>query len=93
MTIIRADTHTFTGGTGKWEGLSGQILAPVWAEPEDRDQVMPAPGPIRFYGFIEGDGDLQIPKLEAESTAVSGLAPKRASAHSYEAPPRASGYE
>ena len=56
--------YTFDGGTGKWERASGVIHAPVWAVPEDHDQVMPPKGPIRFYGFIEGDGDLELPGFE-----------------------------
>ena len=53
--------YTFLGGTGKWEGSSGVLQAPVWAVPEDHDQAMPPTTPIRFYGFIEGEGELELP--------------------------------
>jgi hypothetical protein len=56
--------YTFLGGTGKWKDASGEIRAAVWAVPEDADQVMPPPGPIRFYGFIDGEGELSVPNLK-----------------------------
>jgi hypothetical protein len=57
--------YTFTGGTGKWKDVSGEIRAAVWAVPEDFDQVLPADAPIRFYGFIDGEGELAVPNLGA----------------------------
>lgn len=56
--------YTFLDGTGKWKGVSGEIRAAVFAVPEDFEQVMPPTGPIRFYGFIEGSGELVVPNLE-----------------------------
>ena len=32
---------------------------------EEFDQVLPAAVPIRFYGFIDGEGELAVPNLEA----------------------------
>lgn len=65
--IVREDyqagLYTFHYGTGKWEGVSGSIEAPVWAEPTKHDQEMPPKGPVRFWGFIEGEGDLTLPNF------------------------------
>ncbi|MGZ4247075.1 MAG: hypothetical protein ACXVUE_02045 [Solirubrobacteraceae bacterium] len=55
--------YRFLFGTGKWEGVSGSIEAVVWAEPEKVDQVMPPTGPIRFWGHLEGEGDLTLPNF------------------------------
>ncbi len=55
--------YTFSGGTGKWEGVNGTIEASVWARPEDPGQVMPPDGPVRFWGFIDGEGELDVPNL------------------------------
>jgi hypothetical protein len=67
--IIRDDyqaaVFNFLYGTGKWEGASGAIEAPVWAEPEKHRQVMPPQGPIRFWGYIEGEGELTLPKFDS----------------------------
>lgn len=56
--------YTFQYGTGKWEGVSGQIKGDLWAEPEKHDQEMPPPGPIRFWGFVEGEGELDLPNYK-----------------------------
>jgi hypothetical protein len=65
--IIRGDyqagVYNFLFGTGKWQGVEGALEAPVWAEPEKVDQVMPPTGPIRFWGYIEGEGDLTLPNF------------------------------
>jgi hypothetical protein len=55
--------YTFFGGTGKWKGVSGTVDASVWARPEDPDQVMPPEGPVRYWGFIDGEGELELPNL------------------------------
>jgi len=52
--------YSVTGGTGKWEGASGLIEAGVWAEPEN-DEPMPHDGPILFWGFVDGEGELEMP--------------------------------
>jgi hypothetical protein len=57
--------YVFQFGTGKWEGAGGAIETVVWAEPDRADQVMPPTGPIRFWGFHEGEGELSLPRLEA----------------------------
>jgi hypothetical protein len=57
--------YAFSGGTGKWEGVSGTIDAALWARPEDPDQVMPPEGPVRFWGFLEGEGELDVPSLDS----------------------------
>lgn len=56
---------SFAAGTGKWAGVSGAFEAPVWAMPDLHDQPMPPTGPVRFWGFLEGDGELSIPNLGA----------------------------
>ncbi len=65
--IVRGDYQagglTFSGGTGKWEQASGAFEAPVWAMPEQHDQVMPPTAPIRFWGFMEGEGELTLPNF------------------------------
>lgn len=55
--------YTFLFGTGKWKDVSGSVTTTLWAQPEDRDQEMPPPGPIRFWGFLEGEGELTLPHL------------------------------
>lgn len=66
--VVRDDwqggIYTFLYGTGKWEGVSGSMEAAVWAEPEDPNQEMPPPTPIRFWGFVEGEGDLHLPNYK-----------------------------
>jgi hypothetical protein len=59
----QAGIYSFSFGTGKWKGISGSIEAPVWAEPEDPNEPMPPAGPIRMWGFIEGEGELELPNL------------------------------
>ena len=56
-------TYNFLYGTGKWEDASGSITARVWAEPEEFGQVMPPTGPIRFWGHLEGEGELELPNF------------------------------
>jgi hypothetical protein len=58
----RAVYH-FEYGTGKWEGVRGSINAVVWAAPDDPKQIMPPTGPIRFWGVIDGEGDLSVPNF------------------------------
>jgi hypothetical protein len=59
----QAGIYSFSFGTGKWEGVSGSIEAPVWAEADDPRQEYPPKGPIRMWGFIEGEGELELPNL------------------------------
>lgn len=56
--------YTFSGGTGKWEGVSGTISAPVWDQPEDIHMEMPPSAAFLNYGFIDGEGDLDVPHLD-----------------------------
>jgi hypothetical protein len=53
----------FHDGTGKWEGVSGEIRAELWALPEDMEGPWPPQGPAVFYGFLEGAGELTVPNL------------------------------
>jgi hypothetical protein len=56
--------YSFAHGTGKWEGVSGSVRAHVWAQPEKHDEKLPAPYPIRFWGFIDGEGDIDMPNFK-----------------------------
>ncbi|MCW2952980.1 MAG: hypothetical protein JWQ48_2150 [Conexibacter sp.] len=51
------------GGTGKWEGCSGVIRAPVWDQPQEIEMPMPPTEAFRNYGFIDGEGELDVPHL------------------------------
>jgi hypothetical protein len=55
--------YSFTGGTGKWEGVNGTVDCSVWARPEDPNQVMPPTTPVRYWGFVDGEGELDVPNL------------------------------
>jgi hypothetical protein len=64
--------YTFSSGTGKWEGVEGTVDVTLFALPEDLEVEMPPRGPIRFYGFFEGEGELTVPNLtSAQGAAVS----------------------
>jgi hypothetical protein len=57
--------YTFLGGTGKWKDASGTVEAEVWTDEEEHEQVLPPTGPIRNYGFVDGEGELSVPNLGA----------------------------
>jgi hypothetical protein len=50
-------------GTGKWEGVSGGFRAYLWAMPADPEAEWPPTGPAEFHGFLEGEGELEVPNL------------------------------
>lgn len=56
-------TWTFSTGTGKWKGTTGTIELVLYGMPQDLDAEMPPRGPIRYYGFLEGKGQLEGPNL------------------------------
>jgi hypothetical protein len=37
----------------------------VWTDEEEHEQVMPPAGPMRNYGFVDGEGELSVPNLGA----------------------------
>jgi hypothetical protein len=55
--------YNFLYGTGKWEGCSGSVRAEVWAEPERFGQTMPPTTPIRYWGHVDGEGELDLPNF------------------------------
>ncbi|MCW2953001.1 MAG: hypothetical protein JWQ48_2171 [Conexibacter sp.] len=54
---------TFASGTGKWAGASGKIDVVLHGMFDDREQILPPPGPSRYFGFIEGTGKIDAPGL------------------------------
>jgi hypothetical protein len=51
----------FESGTGKWRDCQGRAeMLFLFGGPEDRFAPMPPTGPIRFYGFLEGSGQLAL---------------------------------
>ena len=55
----------FHGGSGKWRGATGHIMVDLWGAPARAGTPMPPPGPIEFCGFIEGEGQLELPHFPA----------------------------
>ena len=37
----------------------------MWTDEEEHEQVMPPTGPMRNYGFVDGEGELSVPNLGA----------------------------
>jgi hypothetical protein len=66
--IVRGDYEaadlSFSDGTGKWKGVAGRFEAPIWAMPGEHDQPMPPTDRITFWGFMEGEGELDLPNFE-----------------------------
>jgi hypothetical protein len=58
------DRFTYHGGTGKWEGASGRSRIHAWTQATDKDQKLPADRPIRYWGFLDGEGDLEHPNFQ-----------------------------
>jgi hypothetical protein len=58
------DHFVFHHGTGKWEGVSGMCRIRAWTQPTDRNEKLPAAHPIRYWGFLEGEGDLVLPNFQ-----------------------------
>ena len=56
-------TWTFSSGTGKWQGASGTAELALYGMPQDLDAEMPPRGPIRYYGWLEGTGEIDAPAL------------------------------
>lgn len=56
---------SFHGGSGKWRGATGRIVVDLWGAPARAGTPMPPPGPIEFCGFIEGEGQLELPHFPA----------------------------
>jgi hypothetical protein len=56
-------TWTFNSGTGKWAGINGKIPMLLNYMADDLAAVLPPPGPIRFVGFLEGAGEIELPNL------------------------------
>jgi hypothetical protein len=52
-------------GTGKWAGATGNFELELWGAPAFADTVLPATGPVKFVGFLEGDAVLQLPSFPA----------------------------
>jgi hypothetical protein len=50
-------------GTGKWEGISGGLRAYLWAMPAEPEADWPPTGLAEFHGFLEGEGELEVPNL------------------------------
>jgi hypothetical protein len=56
-------TWSFNSGSGKWEGASGKVDMLLHYLPDDLDVQLPPKGPIRFIGFLEGAGEMEVPRL------------------------------
>jgi hypothetical protein len=52
---------TFRSGTGKWRGASGELTLDLWGAPAFANTVLPANEPVKFVGFLEGEGVLHLP--------------------------------
>ena len=53
----------FLSGTGKWEGVAGEMDLKLWGGPVDASTVLPSEQPIQFAGFLEGRGELELPSF------------------------------
>ncbi len=53
----------FTGGTGKWSGADGTIEVVLYGMPLDLDAPRPPVGPSRYFGWLDGSGELSAPAL------------------------------
>jgi hypothetical protein len=58
---------TFASGTGKWKGTTGTVDVVLRGMFADLEQVLPPPGPSRYFGFVEGTGTLDAPDLGTAS--------------------------
>ncbi|MCW2952997.1 MAG: hypothetical protein JWQ48_2167 [Conexibacter sp.] len=59
---IYLGTWTIASGTGKWTGANGTIellLNGMHEDPQDG----PPTGPTRYWGFLEGSGQLELPAI------------------------------
>jgi hypothetical protein len=54
---------TLTSGTGKWAGATGTVEVGLHGMYDDPDQIVPPPGPARYWGFMEGTGTIDAPGL------------------------------
>lgn len=54
---------TFSSGTGKWEHATGSAEMLLYYMPEDFTSDLPPEGPIRFFAFLEGSGEIEAPAL------------------------------
>jgi hypothetical protein len=61
---------TFASGTGKWADATGTVDVVLHGMFDDLNQVLPPPGPARYFGFVEGTGTIDAPHL-ASSSAVA----------------------
>jgi hypothetical protein len=59
----------FASGTGKWEGATGTIDVVLHGMFEDLELELPPKGPTRYFGFIEGTGSIDAPRLPAAAVA------------------------
>jgi hypothetical protein len=57
-------TWTWSSGTGKWEGVTGTAEMVLNYTTHDPITEIPPTSPVRFYGFIEGEGDMDAPALD-----------------------------
>lgn len=51
-------TWTFASGTGKWQGTTGTVDLALFGGPQDHDAEMPPRGPIRYFGWLDGTGEI-----------------------------------
>ncbi|WP_214371230.1 hypothetical protein [Pseudonocardia sp. H11422] len=56
-------TWSFASGTGKWKGTNGKLEMLLTYLADDLTMKLPPRGPVRFIGFIEGAGDIDVPGL------------------------------
>lgn len=54
----------FRSGTGKWKGASGTVDVVLHGMFHDLHEEMPPKGPSRYWGFIEGSGEIDAPALK-----------------------------
>jgi hypothetical protein len=58
-------TWTFNSGTGKWAGATGRVSMLLNYMSDVLGTSLPPSGPIRFVGFIEGSGEIDVPALSS----------------------------
>lgn len=47
-------------GTGKWATCTGEFDLDLWGRPAELNAPMPPAGPMKFIGFVEGAGTIEI---------------------------------
>ena len=47
-------------GTGRWATCTGEFDLDLWGRPMDLNAPMPPAGPMKFIGFVEGAGAIEI---------------------------------